>query len=133
MITLLRITDPRGDLTFVEGNQRVPFDTARAYYLYNAAVDAERGEHAHRSLQQVIFALSGRCRLRLDGDRGIADDILLRDPSVGVYFDRMTLHELDQFSQGSVSMVLASEPYEAAEYIRDRAEFDALAAAERSG
>ena len=66
IIDLPQISDPRGDLTFVEGGNHVPFDIARVYYLYNVPVDSERGGHAHRDLEQVIFALSGSFRISLD-------------------------------------------------------------------
>jgi len=58
-IQLPQIHDPRGDLTFVEGGNHIPFQIARVYFLYNVPVDSERGGHAHRELEQVVFALSG--------------------------------------------------------------------------
>ena len=58
VVTLPQVHDPRGDLTFVEGRRHVPFNIARVYYLYNVPVDSERGGHAHKELEQVIFALS---------------------------------------------------------------------------
>ena len=66
IIDLPQIQDPRGDLTFVEGGNHIPFDIARVYYLYNVPVDAERGGHAHRDLEQVVFALSGSFRENRD-------------------------------------------------------------------
>ena len=65
-IDLQQIQDPRGDLTFVEGGNHIPFDIARVYYLYNVPVDAERGGHAHRELEQIVFALSGSFRENRD-------------------------------------------------------------------
>ncbi len=65
-IDLQQIQDPRGDLTFVEGGNHIPFDIARVYYLYNVPVDAERGGHAHRELEQVVFALSGSFRMKIE-------------------------------------------------------------------
>ena len=65
-IQLPQIQDPRGDLTFVEGGNHIPFDIARVYYLYNVPVDAERGGHAHRELEQIVFALSGSFRMKID-------------------------------------------------------------------
>ena len=65
-IKLPQIKDPRGDLTFVEGGNHIPFDIARVYYLYNVPVDAERGGHAHRGLEQIVFALSGSFRENRD-------------------------------------------------------------------
>lgn len=118
LIRLPVISDPRGDLTFVEGENHVPFPIARVYYLYNVPVDAERGGHAHRVLQQVVFALSGSFRLRIDTGSETTD-YWLRDPRQGVLIDRLIWREMDSFSQGAVCMVLASHPYDEADYIRD--------------
>ena len=131
LIDLPVITDPRGHLTFVEGRRHVPFDIARVYYLYNVPVDAERGGHAHRELEQVIFALSGSFRIRLDDGETKAEH-WLRDPRKGLYVSRLIWREMDSFSQGAVCMVLASHPYDEADYYRDYADFLAAAKAARS-
>ncbi len=130
MIDLPVISDPRGDLTFVEGGRHVPFDIARVYYLYNVPVDAERGGHAHKALSQVVFALSGSFRLTLD-DGQERREIWLRDPRKGVLIESMTWREMDAFSQGAVCMVLASHPYDEADYVRDYDAFLDLAGAAR--
>lgn len=122
IIDLPQIHDPRGDLTFVEGGTHVPFDIARVYYLYNVPVDAERGGHAHRDLEQVIFALSGSFRIKLD-DGENKSEFWLRDPRKGLYVNRMIWREMDAFSQGAVCMVLASHPYDESDYFRDYHEF----------
>ena len=122
LIDLPVVADPRGDLTFVEGSNHVPFDIARVYFLYNVPVDAERGGHAHRDLQQVIFALSGSFRVSVDNGR-TREEYWLRDPRKGILVERMIWREMDRFSQGAVCMVLASHPYDEADYIRDYAEF----------
>ena len=120
------MTDARGDLTFVEGGNHIPFDIARVYYLYNVPTNAERGGHAHRRLQQVIFAMSGSFRLRLfDGET--REDVWLNNPWTGILVDTLVWREIDSFSQGGVLMCLASEPYDAPEYIRDYDEFLSLA------
>lgn len=117
-IALPRVTDPRGDLTFVEGGQHVPFDIARVYYLYNVPVDSERGGHAHTRLRQVIFALSGSFRISVqDGQK--SDEFILRNPAQGLLLESLVWREMDMFSQGAVCMVLASERYDESEYIRD--------------
>ncbi|MBK43707.1 MAG: hypothetical protein CMN20_00540 [Roseovarius sp.] len=118
LIDLPVVSDPRGDLTFVEGRNHVPFDIARVYYLYNVPVDAERGGHAHKVLQQVVFALSGSFRLTID-DGLEKSEFWLRNPRQGVLIDRLIWREMDAFSQGAVCMVLASHPYDEADYIRD--------------
>ena len=129
LIDLPVISDPRGDLTFVEGGNHVPFPIARVYYLYNVPVDSARGGHAHRELEQVVFALSGSFRLRVDDGAGVAD-FWLRNPRQGVLVSRLIWREMDAFSQGAVCMVLASRPYEEADYIRDYDAFRAAARAE---
>lgn len=125
VITVPRVVDQRGDLTVVEGGSDVPFDIARVYYLYNVPVNAERGGHAHRRLRQVIFALSGSFRLRLD-DGVRTEDVTMRDPAQGLLIEPFAWREIDQFSQGAVLMVLASEVYDEAEYIRDYSEFEQI-------
>ncbi len=122
LVELPQIHDPRGDLTFVEGRRHVPFDIRRVYYLYNVPVDAERGGHAHRELEQVIFALSGSFRIKVD-DGVHKAEFWLRDPRKGLYISRMIWREMDSFSQGAVCMVLASRPYEEGDYIRSYDEF----------
>lgn len=122
MIALPVVSDPRGDLTFVEGHNHVPFDIARVYYLYNVPVDAERGGHAHKILQQVVFALSGSFRLKID-DGFDTREYWLRNPRQGILIDRLIWREMDSFSQGAVCMVLASHAYDEADYIRDYGDF----------
>ena len=126
LINLPVVSDPRGDLTFIEGKIHVPFDIARVYYLYNVPVDAERGGHAHKKLEQVVFALSGSFRLRIDDSQN-KQDYWLRDPRVGLYINRLVWREMDSFSQGAVCMVLASRPYEEADYFRNYDDFTAAA------
>jgi hypothetical protein len=118
LVDLPVITDPRGDLTFVEGRNHVPFDIARVYYLYNVPAGAERGGHAHRALEQVVFALSGSFRITVDNGE-TKQDYVLRDPRKGLYIRNMIWRTMDEFSQGAVCMVLASSPYQESDYIRD--------------
>jgi dTDP-4-dehydrorhamnose 3,5-epimerase-like enzyme len=122
LIGLPVVSDPRGDLTFVEGGNHVPFQIRRVYYLYNLPSGAERGGHAHRELEQVIFALSGSFRITVDDGRE-RREYWLRDPRTGLFISRMIWREMDAFSQGAVCMVLASQPYDEADYIRDYSSF----------
>ncbi|RKE94636.1 sugar 3,4-ketoisomerase [Sulfitobacter guttiformis] len=122
MIDLPVVSDPRGDLTFVEGGNHVPFDIRRVYYLYNVPVDSERGGHAHRELEQVVFALSGSFRIKID-DGFSKSEFVLRNPKRGLYINRLIWREMDNFSQGAVCMVLASHRYDEADYYRDYDEF----------
>lgn len=130
MIDLPVISDPRGDLTFIEGGNHVPFDIRRVYYLYNVPVDSERGGHAHRELEQVVFALSGSFRMKID-DGYEKSEYWLRDPRKGLYINRLIWREMDSFSQGAVCMVLASQPYDEADYFRDYDDFHATVRGDR--
>ncbi len=121
-ISLPQIHDPRGDLTFVEGGNHIPFDIRRVYYLYNVPVDSERGGHAHRDLEQIVFALSGSFCIKID-DGQTKSEYWLRDPRKGLYISRLVWREMEAFSQGAVCMVLASHPYDEADYFRDYGEF----------
>ena len=122
LIDLPLIHDPRGDLTFIEGRKHIPFGIARVYYLYNVPVDAHRGGHAHRDLEQVVFALSGSFRVTVDDGRERTHH-WLRDPRKGLFLGSMIWREMDSFSQGAVCMVLASRSYDEADYYRNYHEF----------
>jgi hypothetical protein len=122
IIELPRINDPRGNLTFVEGNRHVPFDIRRVYYLYDVPGGAERGGHGHKQLQQLIIAMSGSFDIALDDGKNRRRHHLNRS-YVGLYMPPMIWRELDNFSSGSVCMVLASLPFDEADYFRDHGEF----------
>ncbi len=121
-IELSQIKDSRGDLTFIEGGKHLPFNIARVYYLYNVPVDAERGGHAHKELEQVVFALSGSFRMKID-DGKTKSEHWLRDPRKGLYIKNMIWREMDSFSQGAVCMVLASHWYDEVDYYRNYNDF----------
>lgn len=130
IIDLPRINDPRGNLTFVEGGRHVPFDIRRVYYLYDVPGGAERGGHAHKELQQLIVAMSGSFDVVLDDGQNRRRHHLNRSYS-GLYIPRMIWRELDNFSSGSVCMVLASLPFDEADYFRDYDAFRKAASSRR--
>jgi WxcM-like, C-terminal len=122
IIELPRINDPRGNLTFIEGQDHVPFDIHRVFYLYDVPGGQWRGGHAHRELEQVVIAASGSFDMIVD-DGTERERFSLNRSYYGLYVPSMTWTELDNFSSGSVSLVLASRKYDEADYYRDYDEF----------
>ena len=122
IIDLPKISDPRGNLTFIEGGRHVPFEIKRVYYLYDVPGGAERGGHAHKELHQLIIAMSGSFDVILN-DGKVEKRIHLNRSYCGMYVCPMIWRELDNFSSGSVCMVLASNFYDEADYFRNYDEF----------
>jgi hypothetical protein len=122
---LPKITDLRGNLTFIEGGVHVPFDVARVFYLYDVPTAAGRGAHAHREQHQFLVCLSGSFDVEFDdgSNKGIAH---LNRPWQGLHVPPMIWAAEVNFDPGSVCLVLASERYREDDYIRDYAEFMAL-------
>ncbi len=122
LVQLPRINDPRGNLTFVEGGHHIPFDIRRVYYLYDVPGGAERGGHAHKSLQQMIVAMSGSFDVHID-DGNARKTIHLNRSYYGLYLCPMIWREIDNFSSNSVCMVLASDFYDEMDYYREYEQF----------
>jgi len=126
IIDLPKIADPRGNLSFIEGGQHLPFDIKRVYYLYDVPGGSDRGSHAHKKLHQFIVAMSGSFDVELDdGER--KHKFHLNRSYYGLYVCPMMWRNLDNFSSGAVCLVLASEHYSADDYIHDYDEFLAFA------
>jgi len=122
MVNLPKINEPRGNLTFIEGGRHIPFEIKRVYYLYDVPGGAERGGHAHKDLHQLIIAMSGSFDVVLN-DGAQKKRFHLNRSYSGIYICPMVWRELDNFSSGSVCMVLASNFYDEADYYRDYQEF----------
>ena len=122
IVDLPKISDPRGNLTFVEGGNQIPFDIQRVYYLYDVPGGAERGGHAHKRLHQLIIAMSGSFDVVLDDGR-TKKRVHLNRSYNGLYVCPMIWRELDNFSSGSVCMVLASNKYDEEDYYRVYADY----------
>lgn len=122
LVDLPKISDPRGNLTFIEGGRHVPFDIQRVYYLYDVPGGADRGGHAHKQLKQLLIAMSGSFDVMLDDGREKRRFHLNRS-YMGLLVAPMMWRELDNFSSGSVCMVLASQRYDENDYFRSYENF----------
>ncbi len=122
IVDLPIIEDRRGNLTFIEGNQHIPFDIKRVYYLYDVPGGSHRGGHAHKDLHQLLIAMSGSFDILLDDGRTKFKYHLNRS-YYGLYIPPMIWREIDNFSSGSVCMVLASEHFSEDDYFRDYEQF----------
>lgn len=125
MIDLPRITDPRGNLSVVQGGSHIPFDIRRVFYLYDVPGGATRGGHAHHREQQVLIAVSGSFDVELD-DGHEKMRVTLNRPFRGVLIPPGVWRELDNFSSGSVCLTLSSIDYDESDYIRDYETFKRL-------
>jgi hypothetical protein len=133
LVELPKISDPRGNLTFIEGDRHVPFPIKRVYYLYDVPGGADRGGHAHKELHQLIIALAGSFDITLDDGRE-KKLFHLNRPFRGLHVGPMIWREIGNFSSGAVCLVLASDYYSEADYFRDYQGFlDARNAAARAG
>jgi dTDP-4-dehydrorhamnose 3,5-epimerase-like enzyme len=122
IIQLPKIVDSRGNLTFVEGGNHIPFDIKRVYYLYDVPGGASRAAHGHKALHQFMICMSGAFDVTLDDGRD-KQKFHLNRSYYGLYIPPMIWRDLDNFSTGAVSMVLASEIYDEADYFRNYEDF----------
>ena len=118
IITFPKNTEPRGNLSFIEGNNHIPFAIKRIYYLYDVPSGATRGGHAHKSLNEVIIALSGSFDVMLD-DGAKVKRFFLNRPHYGLHIPPGLWRELENFSSNSVALALASNIYSEDDYIRN--------------
>ena len=122
IIQLPRILDKRGNLSVAEQFNHVPFEIKRVYWLYDVPGGESRGSHAHKTLSQLIIAASGSFRVTLDDGKNKRSFFLNR-PYQGLLVPPGFWRDLEDFSSGSVCMVLASEVYQEEDYIREYDEF----------
>jgi len=118
IIELPKITDARGNLTFVEANRHIPFEIKRIYYLYDIPGGESRAGHAHKRLQQFMIAASGSFNVTVDNGHS-RQRFHLNRSYYGLYVPPMVWRELNDFSSGSVCLVLASMCFDESDYIRD--------------
>ena len=125
-IDLPVVADPRGNLCFVESTRHVPFDIQRVYDLSDVPSQSTRAGHAHKALHQLLIAVSGAFDVKLhDGTR--EERVTLNRPNRGLHIGPMLWRDIDNFSSGAVCLVLASEHYDEADYMRDFADFERAA------
>lgn len=122
LIQLQKHGDVRGSLVSLEDQKNVPFPIRRVYYLFGTAEGVRRGFHAHRVLNQMAIVVRGSCRFHLD-DGKEKIDILLDNPAQGLMLPPMLWHEMYDFSEDCVLMVLADNHYDEADYLRSYDDF----------
>ena len=115
-------SDRKGNLSVVEDGKDVPFSVKRVYYLYDVPGGESRGGHAHKALRQLIVAVSGSFSVTLDDGKDKKTFVMNR-PYQGLLVVPGIWRTLDDFSSGAVCLVLASEKYDEADYLRDYEEF----------
>ncbi|MDD3412630.1 MAG: FdtA/QdtA family cupin domain-containing protein [Lachnospiraceae bacterium] len=114
--------DERGNLVVIEGNQDIPFEIKRVFYMYGSDSTVIRGQHANRKTEFVLVNVSGSSKTKVDN--GFETKIIeLNRPRMGLYLSTMIWKDMYDFSEDSVLLVLASENYDGQEYIRDYDEF----------
>ena len=114
--------DERGSLVALEAEKTVPFPIKRVYYIFGTNAGVSRGFHAHKKLQQVALCITGKCRMILDDGRQ-RNEVWLDSPNKGLIIEDLVWREMHDFSEDCVLLVLASENYDEADYIRDYDEF----------
>lgn len=114
--------DERGQLTVLEEGKEIPFSVKRIYYIYGTKAGVTRGYHAHKSLEQILICVHGSCKVRLD-DGSEKEVVMLDKPNEGIYISNSMWREMFDFSPDAVLLVLASEPYNESDYIRNYGEF----------
>jgi len=122
ILQLPRIYSPAGSITAVNSNKELPFSVERIYYLFDVPGGEARGGHAHKKLCQLIVAASGSFDIIVD-DGNVRRTFHLSRPYIGLYMPSGLWRELDNFSSGSICLVLASTLYDEEDYIRDYSVF----------
>ena len=115
--------DHRGQMVVVEGNTDVPFEIKRVFYIYGSDPEVVRGQHANRRTEFVLINVAGKSKVKVKDGEGNEAIFCLNRPHTGIYLPRMVWKDMYDFSPDSVLLVLASEHYDANEYIRNYEDF----------
>lgn len=122
IIELPKINDPRGNLSFIEGNNHIPFEIKRVYWIYDVPGGEIRGSHAYKTLEEFIVALSGSFDVILnDGEKELK--FSLNRSYYGLYIPKMYWRRIENFSTNSLALILANDFYKEDDYLRDYAKF----------
>lgn len=119
MLEFAQRGDERGKLVIIEGNQDIPFDVKRVFYIFGSDKDVVRGQHANRKTEFVLINVAGSSKIKVKDGKGNEAIYCLNRPHTGVYLPTMVWKDMYDFSEDSVLLCLASEHYDANEYIRD--------------
>lgn len=123
LIEFPKIEDPRGNLSFVEGGNGLPFEIERVYWTYDIPSWRERHGRALRTCAELIIATSGQCTVTVDQGDGQKKQITLNRSNIGLYLPPMTWRTISDFVTGTTCVTLASKLYDEADYIRDYQQF----------
>lgn len=123
MLEFKELGDARGHLVVVEGEEDIPFDIKRIFYIYGSDANVVRGQHANKESEFVLINVAGTSKVRVDDGRGNEAVFSLNRPHTGIYLPKLVWKDMYDFSKDSVLLCLASEHYDASEYIRDYDEF----------
>lgn len=122
IINFKPLGDSRGSLVALEGNENVPFDIKRVYYIFDTKDGVARGFHAHRNLKQLAVCVTGSCRFILDNGV-IREEVILNSSTKGILIEDLIWREMHDFTEDCVLMVLANKHYDETDYIRSYDEF----------
>ncbi len=131
IIDLPKICDPRGNLSFIEGNNHIPFKIERTYWIYDVPGGKTRSGHAFRTQEEFIVALSGSFDIILNDGKGNEETFHMARSYYGLHIPPMTWRKIVNFSTNSVAMILSSTKYDANDYIEDFEQFKAIAQDEK--
>ncbi|HOA55925.1 MAG TPA: FdtA/QdtA family cupin domain-containing protein [Clostridiales bacterium] len=124
LIEFPQMGDARGNLVVIEGKKEIPFDIKRIFYIYGADPSAVRGQHANRNSEFVLININGSSKVRVKDGKGNEEVFILDRPYIGLYIPKMLWKDMYNFSHDAILLVLASEYYDAGEYIRNYEDFE---------
>lgn len=124
LIEFPQMGDASGNLVVIEGKKEIPFDIKRIFYIYGADPSAVRGQHANRNSEFVLININGSSKVRVKDGKGNEEVFILDRPYIGLYIPKMLWKDMYNFSHDAILLVLASEYYDAGEYIRNYEDFE---------